>query len=222
MSPIEPDAAPKARRGRPPSGGREAILASALDLLRERGASRLTTREVATRAGVSEGSVFYHFNDRSGLLTAVIEDGLAVLALFHGPGPDSGGVGGDAAGEPEPVIEHFLHSLDPFLDRALTVMIAAQSDAELRTGMAEFLLKNNFGPHRGIEAMARYLSALQARGDIRADVDATTVAMLLIGSSFLRSAQKQMISVEYGESMPGPDAIAKTVAILLTPPDGSG
>ena len=35
------------RRGRPPAGGREAILAAALQLLRERGIARVTSREVA-------------------------------------------------------------------------------------------------------------------------------------------------------------------------------
>lgn len=161
---------------------------------------------------MSEGSVFYHFRDRTGLLTAVIEDGLAILARFHGS------EFGKWEGESQDVIKNFLDSLDPFLDRALTVMIAAQSDVELRTGMAAFLVKNDFGPHRGIDAMARYLSTLQDRGVIRSDVDPTTVAMLLIGSSFMGNAQRQMISTEYANRLPGPDAVARTVAILLSRP----
>ncbi len=69
------------RRGRPPSGGREEILRATHDLLRERGMAKLTTREVAERAGVSEGSVFYHFEDRFGLLKAVFERALGPLHL---------------------------------------------------------------------------------------------------------------------------------------------
>ena len=84
--------APK-RRGRPPAGGREAILAAALDVIRERGIARLTAREVAGLAGVSEASVFYHYKDRAGLLEAVFEEGLRSLralaeggvATGHGP-----------------------------------------------------------------------------------------------------------------------------------------
>src|SRR5918912_1546728 len=67
------------RRGRPPSGGREAIREATLALLRERGVARLTTRDVAERAGVSEASVYYHYGDKAGLLRAVFEDGLERL-----------------------------------------------------------------------------------------------------------------------------------------------
>src|SRR6201996_6613209 len=67
------------RRGRPPAGGREAILAAASTLLRERGIARVTSREVAALARVSEASVFYHYKDRTGLLQAVFEQGLAPL-----------------------------------------------------------------------------------------------------------------------------------------------
>ena len=73
------------RRGRPPAGGREAILAAALQVIRERGIARLTAREVASLAGVSEASVFYHYKDRFGLLQAVFEEGLRPLqALAEG------------------------------------------------------------------------------------------------------------------------------------------
>jgi AcrR family transcriptional regulator len=66
-------------RGLPPSGGREAILAAALELLRERGIARLTTREIAASAGASEASIFYHYRGRAGLLMAVFEQGLRPL-----------------------------------------------------------------------------------------------------------------------------------------------
>src|ERR1700760_3553609 len=78
-SPPTPPGGPAKRRGRPPAGGREAILAAALELLRERGIARVTSREVAALAGVSEASVFYHYKDRAGLLRAVFEQGLAPL-----------------------------------------------------------------------------------------------------------------------------------------------
>ena len=67
------------RRGRPSAGVREAILAATLDLAAEQGLTRLTTKEVARRAGASEASVFYHFGDKVGLLQAAMVAGLEPL-----------------------------------------------------------------------------------------------------------------------------------------------
>src|SRR5256885_15730592 len=100
--------APK-RRGRPPAGGREAILAAALTLLRERGIARVTAREVAALAGVSEASVFYHYKDRAGLLQAVFEQGLRPLREL--------GEGGLPAAELNELLRRYATTLEAVLDQ---------------------------------------------------------------------------------------------------------
>jgi AcrR family transcriptional regulator len=200
---------PTTRRGRPPSGGREAILRAALDLLRERGASRLTTREVARRAGVSEGSVFYHFADRSGLLTAVIEDGLSALRALNDSAFDDAAV--------SVALADFTGLVEEFLDTALTAMIAAQSDAELRTALIDHLATHAMGPHRGIQVLAAYLRGAQAAGTVRADVDPDAVAALALGSSFLRVAAEQMLGAAYGTNLPSRESVLATLDVLLAP-----
>jgi AcrR family transcriptional regulator len=45
------------RRGRPSTGVREAILQAATDVLAERGVAGLTTKAIAKRAQVAEGSI---------------------------------------------------------------------------------------------------------------------------------------------------------------------
>src|SRR5579884_1705370 len=153
------DDAPR-RRGRPPAGGREAILAAALRLIRERGIARVTSREVAAAAGVSEASVFYHYKDRAGLLQAVFEQGLQPLqALALG--------GGLSGAELHDALTRYAHTLDEFLDQALPVMAAAQSDTALRDAMAAYMTEQNLGPHRGIAALGDYLAAEQAAGRAR-------------------------------------------------------
>lgn len=196
-----------ARRGRPRSGGREAILAAAFELLVERGASRLTTREVATRAGVSEGSVFYHFTDRTGLLTAVIEDSLTALME----------VSPSSQAQVAETLDALTSGIERFLDKALIVLIAAQSDAELRAGMAAFLLENDFGPHRGVEGIAGYLRAQQQAGLLRADIDPESVAMMLLGSLFLQVSMRQMVSEDYGGNLPGRSQVLASLMAMLTP-----
>jgi AcrR family transcriptional regulator len=202
--------APRPRRGRPPSGGREAILAAAREVLTERGASRLTTREVAERAKVSEGSLFYHYTDRTGLLTAVIEDGLT-------------NVGAARTGEAEgadlrAVLDGFTRTVEGFLDQSLLVMITAQSDAQLRATLASHLVTNDMGPHRGIRALGARLRRGQEEGIVRRDVDPDSVAVLVYSSCFERVAQRQMISEDYGADLPTREDLVATMCILLAPP----
>jgi AcrR family transcriptional regulator len=180
---MAPDA-PR-RRGRPPAGGREAILAAALQLLRERGIARVTSREVAAQAGVSEASVFYHYKDRAGLLQAVFEQGLEPLQALASRGRLAG-VGLHEA------LTRFAQTLDRFLDQALPVMAAAQSDTALRDAMAAYMTEQDLGPHRGVAALGEYLAAEQAAGRVRAGVDPHAVAMLVVGACYTRAAQRQM------------------------------
>src|SRR6201985_1389705 len=176
--------APK-RRGRPPAGGRGAIRPAALELLRERGIARVTSREVAALAGVSEASVFYHYKDRAGLLRAVFEQGLQPLQALAAQGRMAGV-------DLHDVLTRYAHTLDRFLDQALPVMAAAQSDTALRDAMAAYMTEQDLGPHRGVGALGDYLAAEQAAGRVRAGVDPYAAAMLFVGACYTRAAQRQM------------------------------
>jgi len=207
----KPDEPPR-RRGRPPAGGREAILAAALQLLRERGIARVTSREVAALAGVSEASVFYHYKDRAGLLQAVFEQGLEALQVLSSsrglrPGDDLN----DA-------LTRFANTLDEFLEQALPVMAAAQSDAALRDAMAAYMTEQDLGPHRGVATLGGYLAAEQAAGRVRAGVDPHATAMLFVGACFTRAAQRQMPAAV--AELPGLEDIVRATEALLRPPDG--
>jgi AcrR family transcriptional regulator len=190
------------------------MLVAALDVLSERGASRLTTREVARRAGVSEGSVFYHFTDRTGLLTAVIEDGLESLRAVSG--------GGLGSGELEPTLIGFATAVEGFLDKALVVMIAAQSDSELRDALAAYLVENDMGPHVGIQLLTAFLADQQARGLVRADADVEAVAYLAYSACFQRVAQRQMITEDYRHALPGTGRLMSAMARLIEPAPTDG
>ena len=118
-------------------------------------------------------------------MTAVIEDGLATLKSAT----TTGAVGDEAS----TVVEGFAAGVEALLDPVLTVLVAAQSDAELRDGVAGYLRADDLGPHRGVLALGGYLAAQQARGTIRDDVDPVAVAFLVIGSCFMRVGQRQLI-----------------------------
>ena len=54
---------------------REKILNAALDLFASQGYHAVSTSKIAKRAEVSEGLIFRHFNNKQGLLTAVLDLG---------------------------------------------------------------------------------------------------------------------------------------------------
>src|SRR4051812_10703493 len=191
------------RRGRPPSGGREAILEATLALLRERGVARLTTRDVAERAGVSEASVYYHYTDKAGLLRAVFEAGLQRLQTAALAGDD--------------VLAAFGHELETFLEQALPVMTAAQSDAELRDGLAEFMVENDLGPHRGVRTLGAYLAEGQRAGTVRDDVDPEAAALLFVATCLLRVTQRQFLGQAGAPPLPSLERTAEAFARLVSP-----
>lgn len=196
------------RRGRPPAGGREAILAAALQVIRERGIGRLTAREVASLAGVSEASVFYHYKDRFGLLQAVFEESLRPLKALAEGGVEPGT-------DPRTVLSLYGHTLEDFLDGVLPVIAAAQSDAELRDSMATYMAEDDLGPHRGVRAIGDYLAAEQAAGRLRADADPHAVAMMFIGACYTRSSQRQMPMPN--AKLPPLEDVVEAMVTLLAP-----
>jgi AcrR family transcriptional regulator len=67
---VRPAPAPaRSRRGAP--GARLALLEAAGEVLRQRGHAGLSTREVATAAGVPLSQIHYHFGSRGGLVIAL-------------------------------------------------------------------------------------------------------------------------------------------------------
>jgi AcrR family transcriptional regulator len=198
--------APARPRGRPSTGGREAILAAALELLRERGIRHLTSREVAALAGVSEASVFYHYRDRAGLLQAVFEEGLRPLQALAEEGRYSGTL--------REVLTLHGETLEEFLDQALPVFSAAESDRALRDAMAAYMAAEDLGPHRGIRTIGDYLAAEQAASRVRAGVDPYAVAMMFVGACYTRAAQRQ--TPMPGE-LPALQDIVDTIDELLRP-----
>jgi AcrR family transcriptional regulator len=195
------DTAPR-RRGRPPSGGREAILEATLALLREVGVARLTTRDVAERAGVSEASVYYHYADKAGLLRAVFEAGLQRLQRAT--------LTGDGA------LTEFGRELERFLEQALPVMTAAQSDAALRDELAAFMVENDLGPHRGVRSLAAHLADGQKNGRVRADVDPEAAALLFVSSCLLRVTQRQFLGAAGAPPLPSLERTAEAFSRLVS------
>jgi AcrR family transcriptional regulator len=198
---------PPRRRGRPPSGGREAIVEAALAILREEGIANLTSREVAARAGVSDASVYYHFGDRAGLLQAVFEQGMKPLKFMAGLDLQEL--------EPVEVIRAATEALERFFLDVLPIMHAAQADQELRASIAAFVDAKELGPHKGVALLGSYLRAQQKSGRVRADADPDAIALMIIDSAFGQAARKQMLLHKGDQHLPSREDVVTEISRLL-------
>ena len=69
---------PKTRNDKPKSAGtRQRILDAAANVFRQRGYALATLNEIAERADMQAGSLYYHFGSKEELLEEVFETGLA-------------------------------------------------------------------------------------------------------------------------------------------------
>ena len=196
------------RRGRPPTGGREAILDAALTVLREQGIAHLTSREISSRAGVSDASVYYHFHDRNGLLEAIFECGMRPLFLV--------GVEESDTREPMSVLERAADRLEQFFEDVLPILHAAQSDPDLKEAVARYIEAKDLGPHKGVEAISGYLRAQQQAGTLGASFDPRVVALLVIDTSFARAVRRQM-HLGGEERLPPRSAVMEQIWRLIRP-----
>src|SRR5690349_14111931 len=79
MPPTSPSAPRAPSRAYHHGDLRQALIQSALQLLRDEGPEALTLRAVARAAGVSQTAPYRHFADRRALVGAVAEDGFRRL-----------------------------------------------------------------------------------------------------------------------------------------------
>src|SRR5687767_4484147 len=71
---------PRRRRGRPraderiPEGSRNRLLDAAVEVFARRGYERATIDEVAEAAGLSKGTVYWHFDSKAELFGALLDE----------------------------------------------------------------------------------------------------------------------------------------------------
>ena len=180
-------AAPPARRKRQPIRRRtpqqdrarttvDTILEAAARILRQHGLGALNTNRIATRAGISVGTLYGYFPDKTAILVALArrlmaDDQAALLAA----------AAEDAAGEPIRSVLRALisrHRHDRALRRAaMSVHLGAGGAAEHADAVARFVLtlieRNNllFGPAGPPSPFRLFIATRAALGVARSLVD---------------------------------------------------
>ena len=161
-----PSADPRVTRSR------DAILASALELLGEGGLGRVTIDEVSRRSGVAKTTIYRHWPTRADLVI----DTCAQLSTSQSA-PDTGSFAGDATA--------LLSDLATLLERERwatvlpSVVDAAERDQQLAAVHAG-LQESQVAPYRAV------IERAIARGELPAQTDVPAVISALVGPLFYR------------------------------------
>ena len=159
---------------------RASLVAATKALVAEVGYHQVTTRAIAKRAGVADGTMYRHFPDKRSLFVATvldsnrhIEDAMADLPSRAGTGTLGG------------TITECLVALSTLRGAVIPIEQALMSDPELlqqQSADADALSVESLGGPP--QLLAAYLAAEQRQGRIRATVDTAALAVLLLAALF--------------------------------------
>jgi len=186
---------------------RERLIEAAAEVLREKGLSHLSTREVARAAGVAEGALYHHFADKNALILAVIArhspqylEDIRNLPLQVGQ---------------RTVRENLVDvgcTIFAFHRQALPITCSLFADTELLDRHRKILRANKVGPTRLYETLIAYLGAEQRMGRASKTADPEAVATVLVGSCF----QLAFLETHWGQKTTQAEARRKIEGVVDT------
>jgi len=154
-------------------------LVAATDSLLDDGAiGELTTRQIARRAGVSDGVLYNHFPDKESLVLAALvrRYGRLVERLERAtPTPDGGTLTSN--------LQAFATALRDLEADALLLGAGLLADPSLLERFWVEIHRQPFGIGRLRRPLTDYLAAEQGRGGIGSSVDLEAVTTLVFGAS---------------------------------------
>jgi AcrR family transcriptional regulator len=142
--------------------------------MRTEGFAATTTKGIAREAGLSEGTLYKHFTDKSELFLAVLHERFPAFGPFVAALTDAG----------RPLREWLIavaRAALVFYTEAFPMIASVFSDPGLLTAHRDTTTRLDVGPHRPIAALS---ASLRVRTDIPADADCDAIAALLIGACF--------------------------------------
>lgn len=170
----------------------DAIVAAAQRVIRQRGLTRCTTREIAQVAGCSEGSIYNHFASKDALIAEAIGE---LFSGFPAQAQSLPERAGDADVETNltelaRAAIAFFHHLAPLLGAMIT-------DPDSMRARAHAVDAQGHGPRWTIHAVAGYLRREQELGRVRADAAVEGAAQCLVGGCL----QQALLAYLFGREL---------------------
>lgn len=154
---------------------RNRILEAARDLLETQGLTALTTRAVATHAGVTEASLFNNFGDKTGLLQALINEAMPeqTTLIKH--------ISEDALDDQKQIDTWLLEVFEAaiaYFERVLP--IAASSLTGSKVSVPRDRVKGFYTPR---QMLSDRLRELKESNRIKRDITPELTAVMLMGTA---------------------------------------
>jgi len=171
---------------------RSDILRAAEKLMRSRGLSGVTTRQISQEVGCSEGALYVHFKGRLELLLAMLEESLPGMLRPLQVLRESVG-----HGSPHHNLVRALEGIFKFHQRIVPATAGLFAEPELLAAYRNSLERQGKGPHLSTRVLEEYIHSEQRLARIDSRVDANFAAYLLMSASFYRAFIEQF----FGTSM---------------------
>ena len=193
---------------------RSDILRAAEKLVRARGLSGVTTRQISKEVGCSEGALYVHFKGRLELLLAMLEESLPTMLLPLEILQESLG-----RGSAQDNLVQALKGIFKFHQRVVPATAGLFAEPALLAAYRNSLKGQGKGPHLSMRVLADYIRSEQRLGRIDSQADANYAASLIMSSSFFRAFVEQF----FGTPMsPAWREFAKELIATITPAPGNG
>lgn len=191
---------------------RSKLIQATLSVVRQVGYSHASTRAIAEAAGVAEGTIYRHFTDKAALFFAAALESSAPTIDRVSSLPERAG-----HGTVEANLTDALVRLAALQDKIIPIELAILADPDLSAQRRRALAAGRGLPDGPPEAIAAYLSAEQRLGRVRADVDPSEAAIVILAALFGLAVTPR--SIDAGVD---PDRLAAAVGILVRGIEASG
>jgi AcrR family transcriptional regulator len=166
---------------------REHLIDTAEHLLAELPVSAITTREIARRAGVSDGVLYNYFEDKSELIVAALVRRYDRLAeRLDGRLPPAG------AGSVEDNLASYTAAWLDLLIEALPTVAGLLTEPMLLHRLFDAVHRQPNGPQHLQQRVVEYISEEQRLGRIAPEVDAASAATLIVGSTIVPAIESHL------------------------------
>lgn len=146
-------------------------MTSAVQLFNEIGYPATGLGDIIERAEITKGALYYHFESKEALATAIIEEGSAILSHAFNRIRDSSA----------PALERIIHGLFVVADLLSTDMVA-RSGTQLLRALGEFNDAAGRTYNLWLDEMASRVGEAIEEGDLREGLEPRAVGEMIVGS----------------------------------------